>query len=83
MLTEIRFIATTPHGPHDVGGAVLRADGTVRLSGLPKRLADDLRFNGVLDARRRRVRLTDGRSFLRACVFQFSGSYLRARVVRT
>lgn len=81
-LKEIRFIETTADGDRELGRARLEPNGSVHLTGLPTFLSDDLRRNGVIDEKLRRLRLTDGVLFLRGCVDQFSGTYLRARVVR-
>ncbi len=83
MLREIRFLELTTDGDREIGRARLDSHGRARLIGLPQYFADGLREQGALNASGRRLYLPDGAAFLRACVDQFSGTYLRAMIVRT
>jgi len=74
----IKFVHTIETGTQVIGRATLSDSGEIILTGMSDAFRECLNDGVIGVARHGRMYPQDGIKFLRACLIQFSGSYLRA-----
>ena len=74
----IKFVHTIETGTRIIGRAMLSRSGEVIVTGMSDAFRECLNGGVIGVARHGRMYPRDGIKFLRACLIQFNGSYLRA-----
>jgi hypothetical protein len=77
-INTIRFKELRNGQDREIGSIKLQDDGVIVFAGIPPHIEKALKENGAIGPGRKRFTIADGRKFLIACLFQFSGGYIRA-----
>jgi len=77
-LRAIKFVHTIETGTRIIGRAMLSRSGEVIVTGMSDAFRECVNGGVIGVARHGRMYPRDGIKFLRACLIQFNGSYLRA-----